>query len=83
MKQFTAFIKKEFLEQVRSGRFMILGILFCLFGIMNPATAKMLPWLFEIMSEQLAENGMLITGHSFSKICLSYLSCLSLCLAVF
>lgn len=62
MKQFTAFIKKEFLEQVRSGRFMILGILFCLFGIMNPATAKMLPWLFEIMSEQLAENGMLITG---------------------
>lgn len=62
MKQLTTFIKKEFLEQIRDGRFMILGILFCLFGIMNPATAKMLPWLLEIMSEQLAENGMLITG---------------------
>ncbi|WP_122643007.1 ABC transporter permease subunit [Luxibacter massiliensis] len=62
MKQLTAFIKKEFLGQIRGGRFMILGILFCLFGIMNPATAKMLPWLLEIMSEQLAENGMFITG---------------------
>lgn len=62
MKQLTAFIKKEFLAQIRGGRFMILGILFCLFGIMNPTTAKMLPWLMEIMSEQLAENGMLITG---------------------
>ena len=62
MKQLTAFIKKEFLEQIRGCRVMVLGILFCLFGIMNPATAKMLPWLLEIMSEQLAENGMLITG---------------------
>lgn len=62
MKQLTAFIKKEFSEQIRGGRFMILGILFCLFGIMNPATAKMLPWLLEVMSEQLADNGMLITG---------------------
>lgn len=62
MKQLTAFIKKEFLEQLRSSRLMILGILFCLFGIMNPATAKMLPWFLDIMSEQLAENGMFITG---------------------
>lgn len=28
---------------------------------MNPAIAKLLPWLLEIMSEQLAENGMYIT----------------------
>lgn len=62
MKQLTAFIKKEFSEQIRGGRFMILGILFCLFGIMNPATAKMLPWLLEVMSEQLGDNSMLITG---------------------
>ena len=41
---------------------MFLGILFCLFGIMNPATAKMLPWLLEVMSEQLGDNSMLITG---------------------
>lgn len=61
MNQLTAFLKKELLEQLRRGRLMILGILFCLFGIMNPATAKMLPWLLEMMSEQLAENGMLLT----------------------
>lgn len=61
MQQLTAFIKKEFLEQLRSGKAMILGALFCLFGIMNPAIAKLLPWLFEIMSEKLAESGMYIT----------------------
>ncbi len=61
MRQLKAFIKKELLEQLRGGRAVILGILFCLFGIMNPATAKMLPWLLAIMSEQLAESGMHIT----------------------
>ncbi len=61
MKQLTAFIKKDFLEQLRTGKMMILGIIFCLFGILNPATAKMMPWLLEIMSEQLAESGMSIT----------------------
>lgn len=61
MKQLTTFIKKEFLEQLRSGKVMILGTLWCLFGIMNPAIAKLLPWLLEIMSEQLSENGMYIT----------------------
>lgn len=62
MRQLTAFTKKEFLEQLRGGRLMILGILFCMFGILNPATAKMLPWLLEIMSEQFADSGMVITG---------------------
>lgn len=61
MNQFTTFIKKEFLEQLRSGRVMIPGTVCCLFGIMNPATARLLPWLLEIMSEQLAESGMYIT----------------------
>lgn len=61
MKQFTAFIKKEFLEQLRSGRMMLFGTVCCLFGIMNPATAKLLPWLLEIMSDQLAGNGMYVT----------------------
>ncbi|MCI8490547.1 MAG: ABC transporter permease subunit [Lachnospiraceae bacterium] len=61
MKQFSAFIKKEFLEQLRSGKVMLLGTLCCLFGIMNPATAKLLPRLLVMMSEQLAENGMHIT----------------------
>ena len=61
MKQLTAFIKKELLEQLRSGKAIILGAVCCLFGIMNPAIAKLLPWLLEMMSEQLAESGMYIT----------------------
>lgn len=61
MRQLTAFIKKEFTEQKRNGRFLILEILFCMVGIMNPAIAKLTPWLMETMSGQLAESGMQIT----------------------
>lgn len=56
-----AFLKKEFLEQLRSGKMMFLGILFVLFGIMNPATAKLTPWLLELMADSMAEGGMAIT----------------------
>ena len=37
------FIKKELLDAMRSGKILILGIVFVLFGIMNPAIAKLLP----------------------------------------
>lgn len=37
MKSLLAFIKKETMEQFRSGRLMILGILFVLLGVMNGA----------------------------------------------
>ena len=49
-----AFWKKEWLEQLRSGKLIILGILFVLFGIMNPAVAKLTPWLLEAMADSLA-----------------------------
>ena len=61
MRAFFAFMKKEWLEQIRSSRIIILTILFVLFGIMNPAVAKLTPWLFEIMAESLEESGMIIT----------------------
>lgn len=61
MRSLTAFIKKEFTEQIRSGRLMILGLLFVLFGIMNPAVAKLTPWLLEAMADSLAESGMTVT----------------------
>ena len=50
MKQLTAFINKEFTEVCRNSKLMICGILFLLFGIMNPATAKITPWLMKNMS---------------------------------
>lgn len=62
MKQLTAFMKKECLELFRTGKLMVLLILSCLFGIMNPAIAKLTPWLMETMSGQLAETGITV-GH--------------------
>ncbi len=62
MRSFLAFFKKELLESYRSGKLLILGVLFFLFGVMNPAIAKLTPWLMEIMSESLAESGMVITS---------------------
>lgn len=68
MRSLFAFIKKEFTEQLRSGKLMILGILFVLFGIMNPAIAKLTPWLLELMAETLEESGMTITGVTVSAM---------------
>lgn len=56
-----AFLKKEMMEQARSGKLLFLTILFVLFGIMNPAVAKLTPWLMELMADSLAQSGMIIT----------------------
>ena len=61
MRSLLAFTKKEIMEQLRTGRLLILGILFALFGIMNPAVAKLTPWLMETLSDALAESGMIVT----------------------
>lgn len=68
MKSLIAFIKKEFMEQLRCGRLMVLGLLFVLFGIMNPAIAKLTPWLLETMADSLAESGMIITEVKVSAM---------------
>lgn len=62
MKILIAFIKKEWMEQFRSGKIVILGILFLILGIMNPAIAKLTPWLLEMMADSLAESGMSVTS---------------------
>lgn len=61
MRAFLAVFKKEWMEQLRSSRLIILTILFIMFGIMNPAIAKLTPWLFEVMAESLEESGMVVT----------------------
>ena len=55
-------------EVLRSGRLMILGLLFVLFGIMNPAIAKLTPWLLETLSDSLAESGMIVTDVKVSAM---------------
>lgn len=62
MRQFKTFTRKEFLELLRTGRLWILLCCFVLFGIMSPALAKLTPWMIGMMSEQLAESGMVVTG---------------------
>lgn len=54
----TAFMKKEWMELCRSGRLLVLFLLFSLLGIMNPALAKLTPWLVETLSESLADAGI-------------------------
>ena len=61
MNTWIALLKKESMEQLRTGKWTFLGILFVLFGIMNPAVAKLTPWLMEMMADSLAESGMLLT----------------------
>jgi len=60
MKQFIAFTKKEFMELSRTGKMFLLTILFILFGIMNPAVAKLTPWLMKTMSRSLSDTGLAI-----------------------
>ena len=68
MKRFLAFTQKELLEQFRSGKLLFLGILFLLFGIMNPAVAKLTPWLLEMMTDSLAQSGMTITQFTVNAL---------------
>ena len=68
MKSLLAFVKKEITDQIRSGKLMILGMLFLLFGIMNPAVAKLTPWMLEMMADSLAESGMIVAGVTVSAM---------------
>lgn len=61
MRQLTAFTKKEFIEVWRTGKFIVLIVVFALFGIMNPAIAKLTPWLMEQFSDSLKDTGIVIT----------------------
>ncbi len=61
MRTFMAFIRKEWTELVRSGRLVILLLVFMLLGIMNPAVAKLTPRLLEMMADSFAGSGITIT----------------------
>lgn len=62
MKPLFAYMKKEYLETVRTGRLIFLVLLFVLFGIMNPAIAKLTPWIMEMFSDSLAASGLSVTN---------------------
>lgn len=68
MKALFAFIRKEITEQIRSGRLWLLLAVFVFFGIMNPAVAKLTPWLLELLADSLAESGMTVTDVTVSAM---------------
>lgn len=68
MRSFFSFFKKELLESLRSGKLLLLAILFLTFGIMNPAIAKLTPWMLELMADSLAESGMTVTEVSVDAL---------------
>lgn len=68
MRAFVAFFKKELFESIRNGKLLILFILFFAFGIMNPAIAKLTPWILDMLGEELAESGMAVTGVTVDAI---------------
>lgn len=68
MRTLFAFIKKEWMEQIRLSRVVVLGALFILFGIMNPAVAKLTPWLFEMMAESLESSGIMVGEMKISAM---------------
>ena len=57
MKGYLAFTKKEFMEQLRTYRLLILLSVFLIFGLMSPLLAKLLPEILSGMDLQ----GMVIT----------------------
>lgn len=62
MKAWSAFTRKEFLEAARTGKLALLLLLSLLFGIMNPAIAKLTPWLLETMAGSMEETGLSIAA---------------------
>ncbi len=68
MRSFSALIKKECLEQLRSGKILILIIICIILGVMNPAIAKLTPWLMEAFSDSLAETGITVTEVEINAV---------------
>ena len=63
-----AFLKKEWMALMRTGKVTVLGLVFVLFGIMNPAIAKLTPWLLETMGDSLASSGLVVTQVTISAL---------------
>lgn len=52
MMKFAAFLKKEFIENVRTYKLLVIIAVFFVFGMISPLTAKLLPVLFENIDMQ-------------------------------
>lgn len=66
MRDLVAFVKKEGMEHLRSGRLTVLVLMFALLGVLNPALAKLTPWLLETVAEEMAGSGITVTAVTVS-----------------
>ena len=60
MKRSFVFFRKELTELFRSGKLVLLGIIFITFGIMNAGIAKLTPMIMDTYADELAKTGMKI-----------------------
>lgn len=68
MKSLLALLKKEIIEHIRTGKLLILSLIFILLGIMNPAVAKLTPWFLEIFASSLEGSGIIVTEITVSAM---------------
>ena len=68
MRSFITFFKKEVTESIRRKRIMIIGIVFFAFGLMNPALTWLTPVLYDLLSDSLAEAGMIIGSFTVDAL---------------
>ena len=68
MKTFITFLRKEFLEQLRSKKLMIIGLVFVFFGILNPLTAKITPMILKMISEMVENSGIIVTDVEITAL---------------
>lgn len=58
MNTLMAFLKKEVKAQLRSAKLYIMIGVFILIGAMNPLLTKLIPMLFDVLSEEMDQMGM-------------------------
>lgn len=58
MRTYLAFTKKEFVENLRTYKLMIMGAVFLIFGILSPLTAKFIPDILKMAGIDPAAMGM-------------------------
>ena len=68
MKIFITFLRKEIIEQTRTKRLTILGLVFIFFGILNPLTAKLTPMILQMLSESMDNSGITITNMEITAL---------------
>jgi len=68
MKQLMAFMKKEWMEILRTGKFTVVLVVCVLFGVMNPAIAKLIPWMIKSFSEDFENMGLVATDVTVDAI---------------